>query len=103
MEPKSVLKFSSVVKTIDVANPSCAVKVGKAHQRWAMESGVILNTPQYCELCLCVCMDPMSDEGRWNFDLSSLTADTANGYVVTGLRFERRNKTAVLNVCVSLI
>jgi hypothetical protein len=87
------------VQTFDLSNPSCpGGKISKANERWAMENGIVLNTPQKCELCLCVCNDPMTPEGIWFFDLAPITADTANGFVVTALRFERREKTLALNV-----
>ena len=70
----------------------------RANERWAMENGIILNTPAYCELCYCICEDPMSEDGRYNFDVAALKADIANGFAVTGMRFEKRNKTFILNV-----
>jgi hypothetical protein len=63
-----------------------------------MENGVILNTPQYCEVCYCVCEDPMNAGGVYNFDVAPLKTDVANGFVVTGMRFELRNRTFILNV-----
>jgi len=58
-----------------------------------MEDGVILNTPQYCELCLCVCDDPLTNEGRHFFDLSPSVADVQKGFVVTAVKFEQTGQT----------
>ena len=73
-----------------------------AKERWEMEAGIILNTPQYCELCLCICDDPLLKEGHHFWDLTPSVADVFSGYVVSAVRFEQVGKVMKLVVSIHL-
>jgi len=69
-----------------------------AMERWSMEPGIILNTPRYCELCLCTCMTPMDTSDQQYFDARSVVADTSNGMIITAVRFTKENQVIRLAV-----
>ena len=79
-----------ISELVDPTKAQCGQGVMVARERWEMEPGIILNTPQYCELCLCICDDPLSASARYQFSTKATGATPKDiGYVVTGLRFRR--------------
>ena len=61
-----------------------------------MDYGVILSAPQYCEICMCICDQPMNDAGIHHFDIQEIKA--AEGYVITGVKFSQENNVLRLSV-----
>lgn len=68
----------------------------KVRERWEMDYGVILSAPQYCEVCMCICDQPMNAEGIHHFDIQPVVA--AEGHVITAIKFIQEDNVIRLNV-----
>ncbi|CAG7835834.1 unnamed protein product [Allacma fusca] len=78
-----------VGKESDEGPDTCEQDTKKVAERWEMDFGIILNAPQYCEVCLCVCDSPMSADGIHWFDLQPVEAE--EGFVITSLKFVQKD------------
>lgn len=65
-----------------------------------MENNLVLTAPQYCEICLCVCDEPLSEDGFHYIDLGNAEADLKDGFVVTGFKFVQEENVLRLNVSI---
>ena len=70
-----------------------------AKERWEMSHGIILNNPQYCELCLCTCMSSQNVEEQHYINLEPSLSDVAGGFVVSAVKFVQEDR--VLSLAVS--
>jgi len=88
----------TVQTRLQVTRIACSSEVFTARERWEMEFGVILNAPQYCEICLCVCDDPLVAEGFNYFNIEEVITNLTNGFVITSIRFQRDNHSIRIGV-----
>ena len=72
--------------------------VTTAMERWSMENGIILNTPRYCELCLCTCMTPLNITNQQYFDMRPIVTNVKDGMIVSAVRFVKEQNVLRLLV-----
>lgn len=78
--------------------PICKDGVRTAVEGWQMENGVILNTPRYCELCLCTCTTPFYSKDQEYFDLEPVLSNVKSGMIVTAIRFVKHGQVIGVEV-----